>query len=524
VPGSYCAGGAAQPAECAPGSIASSANMSACELCPAGRYAASRTACEECGEGTYSVSKGLSQCIPCPHPLSAERGSVTCAVCKADYYLLGSEDPVDIFAFPTKHCKLCPPHADCSAPGTTLETLGVPPGFWRASKLTTELHKCVASAHCSGSGGTAVAERSRRLLAASGASGDLGSGEEEHGSGDPLFDGSWANAEGVETRHGDGCNASHTGPRCEWCIMSELQYFDHVQRGCVDCPAAGVRLVILFGVLFAAAATGVLFYLALTRIAACGRLGARAAHRLKYIELSVGFQPKLKVLVSFYQIGATLGPVYGVRLHESLTRWTDILDAFSLDVLGLTYPDSCIGSMRARILLSALWPILVILLGAAALASHTVAVWLLSDRAGHLRSDLGRATLGRVLYWAILVAYLVLPSVSRSIFKARKCESFSINVLDETRRSYLMADLDVLCSADDDKYRELDLIFWSFFVLWPVLVPLTFLVLLLSLRPAVRAQRISPLANACRFLWHDYDADFIFWEVAACCAQRAGHP
>jgi len=169
--------------------------------------------------------------------------------------------------------------------------------------------------------------------------------------------------------------------------------------------------------------------------------------------------------------------------------------------------------MHTRLLITALWPIVAILLGAAALASHAIAVWLLSGRADIARRDLARATLGRMLYLAIFVVYLVLPSVSRSIFKARLCESYDINVFTGARRSFLVADLDVLCSDDDPVFRSLGAIFWALFGVWPVLAPLTFLALLLSIRPAVRAKRISPLARACRFLWRDYDADFLFWEV-----------
>ena len=189
------------------------------------------------------------------------------------------------------------------------------------------------------------------------------------------------------------------------------------------------------------------------------------------------------------------------------------MDAISFDLLGLTYPDACIGSMGDRLLLAGLWPILSIMLGGASLACCALADWLLSGRADALRRDLVRATLRRLLYWAILVAYLVLPSVSRSIFKARQCESFNIDDLTGDRRSYLVADLDVLCSADDDEYRGLDAYFWAFFVLWPVLVPLAFLALLLWIRSEVRAQRVTPLATACRFLWRDYEVAFLFWEV-----------
>ncbi|EOD07169.1 hypothetical protein EMIHUDRAFT_97003 [Emiliania huxleyi CCMP1516] len=225
----------------------------------------------------------------------------------------------------------------------------------------------------------------------------------------------------------------------------------------------------------------------------------------------VGFQPKFKIVVSFYQVVATLGPVYGVRLHEDFTRWTDFIDAISFDLLGLTYPDACIGSMADRLLLAGLWPFAAMLLGGAAIACYALAEWLLSGRAGSLRRDLVRSTLRRLLYWAILVAYLVLPSVSRSIFKAKQCESYDINVFTGDTRSYLVADLDVLCSTDE--HRGLDAYFWAFFVLWPVLVPLAFLALLLSIRSEVRAQRVRATARASRFLWRDYDPRFLFWEV-----------
>jgi len=95
--------------------------------------------------------------------------------------------PTYVYAASADLCKLCPANADCSAFNTTLESLGVPRGYWRASSLTTELHECVASNHCSRSG---KGEHSSRRLNASASSGGA---------------------------HGEGCDAGHTGPLCEWC-------------------------------------------------------------------------------------------------------------------------------------------------------------------------------------------------------------------------------------------------------------------------------------------------------------------
>ena len=51
---------------------------------------------------------------------------------------------------------------------------------------------------------------------------------------------------------GEGCDAGHTGPLCEWCT-SETQFFDRAERGCTDCPSTVVRFGILTGAVAAAA-------------------------------------------------------------------------------------------------------------------------------------------------------------------------------------------------------------------------------------------------------------------------------
>jgi len=573
--GYFATTGSTKPTPCSPGTFAATEGLFECDSCEPGSSGAGGAFCSKCAAGTYAANPGQGECIPCPHPLSSRGGGVTCSICKTGYYLQdASALPAVIFESPTEHCKPCPPNADCSSPNTTLEALGVPRGFWRASNQTTELHKCVASEHCSGSGTAANVERSRRRLEY----GDVGS--------DALI--------------GAGCDAGHTGPLCEWCVSDE-QYFSRKERGCADCPTAA-RFGILAAALFALAGTIFLSYRALSRIAikAFRRIfGPEVATRLSQLEARVGFQPKLKIVVSFYQVATTLGPVYGARLHEDFTSWLRLLEFFSFDLLGLTYPDACIGSMSHRLLLAALWPFALILLGSAAFAAHALTVWLLlwkftsgrvggaggrvsdeGDREGdggqdgggmsgtrgviavdadgdgipdrgvvavdtdgdgipdhiedvdvidtdgdgevtvselnkHRWRELVRGTQSRILYLAILVAYFVLPSVSRSIFKARMCESFGISVFDPTaRRSYLVADLEVLCRSDDEMYRGLDAYFWAFFVLWPVLVPLALLGLLLWIRHDVRALRVTRLSRACRLLWRDYNASFHFWELA----------
>ena len=260
------------PFACAAGLLGSMApdtqSTSACGgLCPAGTSSKEGSgSCGECKAGTYASNPGQGECIPCPHPLSSQSGSTTCSFCKAAYYLKNStEDPSDIFAYPTEHCMPCPPNAECPR-NTTLETLGVPRGYWRASLTTAELRKCESDT-CAGS---AVAVS------------DLGNVQ--------------AASTGVTDIPGLFCEAGHTGPLCESCV-AESDYFDRVAGHCVSCPPparlaiTAVLVVTLLAVLAGTYTT--IRYNPRSR---------RFWRQMTTFESEVGLQPKFKIIVSFYQV------------------------------------------------------------------------------------------------------------------------------------------------------------------------------------------------------------------------------
>ena len=235
-------------------------------------------------------------------------------------------------------------------------------------------------------------------------------------------------------------------------------------------------------------------------------------------------QPKFKIIVSFYQVSSTLGIVYGVRLDERFTSW---LNAFSLDLFELAIPGSCLGVMASRLLIAGLWPYAVVAFVSIAILAQSVVLKLFTGAGPRsaLRGAFDRKTLGLLLYWAIFIFYLVLPSVSRSIFGAIQCQSFGYDDALDTRISFLLADTSLKCNVGPDWENgssQLRAYFWSFFGLWPTLVPVSFLALLLRVRAPVTAQRATPLSIATSFLWRDYSASFLFWEVCggARCAGR----
>jgi hypothetical protein len=244
------------------------------------------------------------------------------------------------------------------------------------------------------------------------------------------------------------------------------------------------------------------------------------AHQVEGALSQLSFQAKIKVVISFYQVCSTLGTVYGVQVDQFRKRLS-FMDAINLDVLELSLPSACLGCMKKRIVFSATWPYAFVLFVVGLVTLHTTAERkLLKNNARNAEVLMLQLLRQRAFYAVILVFYLVLPSVSRSLFRARQCESFEYDDNARTSRSYLLAELKIDCDTDNDKgewnsdkFEQLQPYFWAFFALWPVLVPLIFFGLLLFIRPTIRAQRISPLALTCSFLWRDYESAFLFWEM-----------
>jgi hypothetical protein len=167
--------------------------------------------------------------------------------------------------------------------------------------------------------------------------------------------------------------------------------------------------------------------------------------------------------------------------------------------------------MQARLVLSGTWPWVLVFIAAGLISLHGILLPLVHcSHAGELKVS---TVLDRSLYAAIFIVYLLLPSVSRSIFSARQCVSFGYSDAMQESRSYLLADLNVRCSSEDTEYSSLQFYFWIFVLLWTIFVPFAFLGLIKSITPSIRAKRITGTAKACRFLWRDYHPTFLFWEV-----------
>lgn len=189
VGGTYSNPGAASCVACLSGTF-SEMGASSCIKCDSGRYSehSGASSCSNCTKGRYSSSSGASACDAaaagyfCPEQgLSAEYkcssevgyqytsapASDECALCEVGFYmdiktpprchscenLCDGSDTNGVDAAWSVEC------VDCSKQGSTLTTLKVLPGFWRADKTSEVVYRC-PNGNCLGENSSSCAKGS----------------------------------------------------------------------------------------------------------------------------------------------------------------------------------------------------------------------------------------------------------------------------------------------------------------------------------------------------------------------------
>ena len=214
-----------------------------------------------------------------------------------------------------------------------------------------------------------------------------------------------------------------------------------------------------------------------------------------------GLQAKFKCCLSFYQVWSVRQSVYGFELPGSLSGVMAFFDALSFDVGAFIFPSwTCLGGLTARLVFAGLWPLVLMLAVALALAARNAV------RKGSLK-----AVALHSLEAAVFISFCVLPSVTRSLFLAFQCESFGFDDLTSETKSYLTASLDIEC--DGSAHQPVVALAASFIVLWPLAMPLLYAILLYRCRRSIQHHQPSPLSRAIRFLWSDYEDGYYWYEM-----------
>ena len=196
--------------------------------------------------------------------------------------------------------------------------------------------------------------------------------------------------------------------------------------------------------------------------------------------------------------------VYGFTLPSRLSDWLSVLEPLGFDLGSFIFPDwKCVGGLTTRLAFSGLWPLVLMLAVALALAVREAA------RKGSLQSAALRS-----LEAAVFISFCVLPSVTRSLFLAFQCQSFGFDDFTSETKSYLTASLDIECSGSG-AHKPIIAVAVGFIVLWPLAMPLLYALLLYRCRRSIRNHQPSSLSRAIQFLWSDYEDAYYWYEMIA---------
>ena len=169
----------------------------------------------------------------------------------------------------------------------------------------------------------------------------------------------------------------------------------------------------------------------------------------------------------------------------------------NIDSVGLPLPCLQIGSFFNRLLFVVLMPYMIAVL---------IIVWCTSSEALAASSTWLKGGLIRALPYLLGLSFLAFPMVSSLAFQAFNCEIFDDN------STFLRADYSLDCN-DAEEYGPVVALAWTAIVIYPLGIPLSCLVLLLSTREAILTEQPTPLSRSLAFLHKDYEPSMYWWEI-----------
>jgi len=528
------------------------------------------SACLPCPNGTYADDKeGLIQCPQCPFRLSSLGGKSNCTFCAAQFYLADTLTPRELFQSPDAFCKDCPPDANCVT-NTTLKTLQVPVGYWRDSSKTSTLYECPSKIVCKSSNTRQGNNNDYCITNHYGPLCESCQNEDDYFS---RVDGRCINCPNMQRQVIVGCLILFISAtiitsvyvlvsRSSWKIyinsvsifisginlqakikifVSFLQVITAIE------PVYGVNIHDKYKKFFSFLATVNLSIFQLFPERCIGKMGTRivtssvwpfALIIILYLVLIV-HSLIIKSIESKYLCHDR------ERLHNSEDKEQESPTTANLEINhGTSFMEKspCKSKNQSTLETSDKGSNFESVLQARNSEQiydhdHESIETLNKNDEQHadinaevyqhneqqpseihqsstqITSQNSRQLWSKLIYISVVVLYLVLPSVSSTIFDAIICRAFDTSDEGNIVRSYLVADMSIECDNDSNEYVSINKIFWVSVTFWPILVPLIFFGLLISIHKSVYSNRINFLAEACRFLWRDYKESMLFWEI-----------
>ena len=475
-------------------------------ICPAAKDVLPNGLDCGCQRGT-SFNENEAVCELCPRGTSSVAGGSDCGVCAEGFY-----SPLDSSTFDLS-CEPCLNGATCPW-GVTLRGVQTKPNYWRLTPESDDVLECLTDYD------NQVDNQDTPCLGGSGAA----------------------------------CLPGHTGPKCRVCV-EELHYVGD-GNVCTKCPSGTVPALVGGAVLVI---TITLLYLVALLLNCPPESLKTASQRLRRLIAAVqSLGPaKLKAALTFFQIVMSLPVSFDLApLDIEFVKVLNVFAWLEFDWSEAVYPTGCIvGGFFNRLILVALAPFLLIL----AVPMVLCILSLLTSLCARKSASGGKMSIGQVLGFAgvldqpsdpdgkehvstppfslnrresaktvvaeqlgkwqqrllgtlplvLLVVFVMLPAVSRSIFSAWDCVAYKSGPDSEVR--YLRRELSVVCG--NEEHDRITALAWMLVIIWPIGMQLLFFFALWFNRKAMAAGTNNAYTRAMRFLTGGYKNQYFYWEV-----------
>ena len=491
---------------------------SALELAALGHYCpVASTAPRQCPAGTQGRSARLAElefCSKCPQTQSSSAGSATCDFCEAGYFAAVAGAAI-AGAASARACEVCLSGATCAV-NTTLADVNVSHGHWRLSANSRIISLCKVADDGSGFtpciGGRVPGGIHRR-----------------QGHARRL------QIEGLEGAEGGSgyCIAGHEGPLCEVCT-STVEHFSTASARCIECPEVSSTFASIGWACLGLVALFLAINLFLRRCPSKYRQPVKRSFHLVWLKLNgVALVPKCKIILAFFQSVVVLPTVYSVHLPTKYYAW---LNWLHIEWSQFISPTACnADGFYEELFLTGMVPL--VLLAAIVLisifAKYLTDIYALccsafcgsqrrrsSDRTGGTAqaSLLTKAVLN-ALPWVLFISFCICSSISSAIFKAWDCVEYSDDAAANVTRAYLRSFPKMECwvtvngvSTSTQDYQVVTNLAIIYMVVWPVGLPLLYLLLLAPQRKVLREHKSSLMRRATAFLHREYEPKYYLWE------------
>lgn len=392
-----------------------------------------------CELGTIRVPNER-RCSPCPMRTSSVVGGKQCDACASGFYRVPSQSE-------SLRCEECPHGAVCPH-NSSLESILLLDGFWRLSPYSTDITMCA------GINGSAC----------------LGGAS------------------------GPQCAAGHTGVLCASCSETSSHFEPHAGV-CLECPDASAHALGGACTLLAAL---VLLGLYLRPPAGLQWLSWQL-HLVSELAHSIGLWSKLRITLVFFQCVAAAPSIYLLRTgYDESTR---LYSWVIFDWQAVLLPADCLGAFHKRMLLSALVPLVAMLL----LVGARLA-------AGCLRAEpISHSAVGAI-HPCLLITFILTPSVSQIIFGAWDC--FPVEWSSDERVYFLRAQPSIRCERTDGEYSSIVQSALVLALIWPAGSVVLFIVLASRARRRLLTHTTDRFVRSLWLLLDDFRPSAYLWASA----------